>query len=435
MSAVKAGIVIADRYRVDGRLGQGGMGVVYLGTQLGLQRPVAIKMLLPDLSERPEDRDRFHREARVMSRLRHENAVEIFDYGEWNGRLFLVMELLRGAPLRDRMTDGEPMPIDVTLELGWQLAEVLFTAHDLSLVHRDLKPENVVMEPRTGGTERAVVVDFGLAFIQSADADVSRLTAKGLVSGTPLYMSPEQARGLASLGPPTDVYSLGAMLYELAVGDPPFSARKTIDMVNQHLFVAPQPMRKRAPDLPIPPAFDDLVMRMLQKSAFDRPTAEEVRDLLAQLIIGNTPRGRGRPEFMNNERRRRMMTKRDAAPASGDRSDELVMDVDLAIHGEVNSQWLSALGAAGFNTLDWTPQCAADAVFVANAPPDDLSEYGGRPVLALVADDKPLPEIMEMMRAGIADVVRVSAPADELTRKVRRAVDKHRRRGLDARKD
>lgn len=438
MSAVKPGTLIDGRYEVDSRLGRGGMGVVYRATQLGLNRPVAVKMLLPELGAREEDRVRFQREARVMSRLRHPNAVDVFDYGEWEGQLFLVMELLRGRTLRSRMVDGEAYGRSDTLRIGWEMADVLVAAHDLALVHRDVKPANIMLETRADDSERVVMVDFGLAFMRTHEADLARVTSVGLVSGTPAYMPPEQARGADDLGPPADVYALGVMLFELATGRTPFTATRRIDLLNEHLFVDPPTMREVAPHEDISSAFEELVGRMLAKSALDRPTAREVRDRIGEVIVGEVPRGRGRPERLNEERAQRVPTERDrpavrTLPYLFDDEDEATSTEAgptdrIGVVGSIDTRRHVALRAAGFEPSPYAADQSVDLLLISHERSPMEVMPSAVPVVALVDDDLDVAAITELLRSGIADVVKSSADDAAIVRKIQRALRSHRRR-------
>lgn len=444
MKHVKPGTLIADRYEVKARLGRGGMGVVYLADQVSLGRDVAIKMLRPEFSVEEEDRARFQREARVMSRLRHRNAVDVFDYGTWEDQLFLVMELLDGLTLRARMTDDVPYDFDESLRIAWELADVLVAAHDLSLVHRDLKPENVMLQPRTDGTERVVVVDFGLAFMHSSDPETSRLTTAGLVSGTPQYMSPEQARGADNLGPAVDIYALGGMLFELVTGSPPFRARRRIDLINEHLFVEAPSMRDAAPPgVEVPYVLNDLVKRMLRKASFDRPDALEVRDTLGALMTGDVSRGRGRPDRLNEPRSRRIPTRdgrafEDSEGEVDGLAETLAVpafeDDAIAFVGVTRPMPLArtvSFRAAGFAPVSL--DAAHLDVILVDSESDPLGHVDlGVPVVAEVALEVDLSEITNLLRGGVADVIRGPADDAAVIRKVRRAMKTHQRRSQDA---
>ncbi|MCA9705340.1 MAG: serine/threonine protein kinase, partial [Myxococcales bacterium] len=189
-ASLAPGTVIANRYVIERKLGEGGMGQVYQATQVNLRRDVALKLLHGNLPDHEAGRRRFIREARVAAALRHPSAVEIYDVGMDGPHVFIVMELLTGMVLRDLVLSEHRLPLADALELTVQIADLLVTAHAIPLVHRDLKPENIFVEHDREGRLRARVVDFGLAFIEG-DAETGRLTREGLVVGTPAFLAPE----------------------------------------------------------------------------------------------------------------------------------------------------------------------------------------------------------------------------------------------------
>ncbi|MFD9592968.1 serine/threonine-protein kinase [Kitasatospora sp. NPDC059973] len=257
------GTRIADRYRLEVLLGRGGMGEVWRAHDPRLDRGVAIKFLAPQPAAGAVAAQRFHREAQVTARFQHPGITQIFDSGEQGGRLYLVMELLRGRDLGE-VLHGRPsgLPVDEAVELTAQLAGALSYAHRLGIVHRDIKPANLVLLP--DGTLK--VCDFGLAGYVRAD---SGLTREGSVMGTPEYMAPEQWRSPRVDGR-ADLYALGCVLFALLTGRPPFPARGGLwTLMVQHLQTpAPRlaPLRPEVPD-----ELDELVAELLAKDPADRP--------------------------------------------------------------------------------------------------------------------------------------------------------------------
>jgi serine/threonine-protein kinase len=276
-----AGKVIADRYRLEARIGQGGMGVVYRATHVLLDRQVALKLV----SGRIDDvtAKRFEREAKSASRLDHENCVRVLDFGVDTVGLYLVMELLDGRELKRELAAGA-LPATRVAEIGRQVARALAHAHEAGLVHRDLKPDNVFLA-RRGDGEVAKILDFGLARAVEAGAT---LTDAGIVFGTPEYMSPEQISG-GRVDTPSDVYALGVLLYHMATGMLPFHAADFAGMLAAHLDAAPVPPERRRPDLPIPPALSAVILRCLAKDPAARPTAKEVEDELGRPMPARRP--------------------------------------------------------------------------------------------------------------------------------------------------
>ena len=205
-------------YEVEAVLGHGGMGVVFRARHLRLGRLVALKMTLAGSYAGPHERERFRREAEAIAALRHANIVQVYDVGDWAGRPYFTMELIEGGSLAQRLA-GTPQPARQAAALLATLAEAMHAAHQGGIVHRDLKPANILFTP--DGTPK--VTDFGLARRLEGGAG---LTLSGVPLGTPSYMAPEQARGQSrAVGPAVDVYALGAILYELLTGRPPFRAR------------------------------------------------------------------------------------------------------------------------------------------------------------------------------------------------------------------
>ena len=282
----RLGQVVAGRYALESLLGAGGMGRVYRARHVELGEQVAVKFLLAEWTARPEMRARFRREAVVLARLRHPNIVSVIDYGEHQGELFLVMELLRGFSLDTQvLAGGLTMPVPRVVAVIDQVLQVLEAAHAMGIVHRDLKPENVMLLDAGDRTDKVKVLDFGIAAFDDERA-VERLTKTGTVRGTPQYMSPEQCVG-RNLGAPTDVYAVGTMLYELLVGETPFNGQSVAEVLSQQMFNPPPPFSERPPAREVPPGLEALVLRALSKRPEQRPTAAEFRDALSLCARGS----------------------------------------------------------------------------------------------------------------------------------------------------
>lgn len=240
------GRLLGGRFRVDSELGRGAMGVVYAGTQSSLARSVAIKILRRELSTDANMVARFRSEAEQAARLSHPNIVEIIDFGhEPDGVLWIAMERLDGESLGARLERVRTLPERETVRIALEILQALEVAHEHRVVHRDLKPDNVFLSRAQGGVERVKLVDFGIAKLDDGDAR-ARLTATGAVVGTPYYMSPEQARSLHVDGR-TDLYALGAMMYEMLAGRPPLVADGYTALLIAILSEEPPPLPSLSP--------------------------------------------------------------------------------------------------------------------------------------------------------------------------------------------
>jgi serine/threonine protein kinase/tetratricopeptide (TPR) repeat protein len=265
-----------DKYRLDARLGEGGMGTVYRATHLLIERPVAVKVLNPRMVTDEAARERFRREARAAGRLQHSNAVAVTDFGETrDGLVYIVMELLEGRPMREVMARESPLDPARAVSLMLQAAAAVAAAHDAGVIHRDLKPGNIFVVQRPNAPHIVKVLDFGIAKLGSDAAEggpegnpVNTLTGTGVMIGTPRYMSPEQCDG-APLTPASDVYSLGVILYEMLTGQTPFSGATPLALALKHSSEPPRAPRELVPA--IPPALEDTVLRALAKSPLERP--------------------------------------------------------------------------------------------------------------------------------------------------------------------
>lgn len=253
------------------------MASVYRASNDVLGRKVAIKFLAPDLAQDATQRQRFLREARATNRIRHEHIVDVMDYGDEGKLVYLVMELLEGEPLNHRIARGPIAPREA-IELSMQVARALARAHEFEVIHRDLKPENIFLTVREGRTH-VKLLDFGLAHVRSE----ARLTAAGSIFGTPEYLSPEQARGAPNVGPASDLYALGVVLFEMLTSRLPFEG-STAELIVKHLRSTPSPPSQLNPT--VPPEIDALVLKLLSKDPSQRHRdayhlLEELQALLA----------------------------------------------------------------------------------------------------------------------------------------------------------
>lgn len=251
-------------YGVVSKIGEGGMGVVYLAQHITLGRKAAVKVLHPAMSSNQEIVGRFFNEARAATAIRNPGIVEVYDFGFLeDGTAYIIMEYLEGENLAARIRRGRST-IAMTLTIVRAIARALQAAHEQGVIHRDLKPENVFLtadsELPTG--ERVKLLDFGIAKL-AYDVGGGSHTATGAVMGTPMYMSPEQCRNAGSVDHRADLYSLGCVAYEMLCGQPPFIANGTGELIAHHLYFEPSPLRRHHPE--IPAELEDLVLRLLQK--------------------------------------------------------------------------------------------------------------------------------------------------------------------------
>ena len=263
------GALIDGKYRIDRRIGAGGMGVVYRATQVALERPVALKVLTSALVIDDGARQRFEREAVAMARLKHPNIVSIYDFGvSSDAGAYFVMEMMEGRSLATEIDLGRKLSIERSVRVLGQACQAVQAAHDAGIIHRDLKPDNIFLEIGPRGSEIVKVLDFGIAKLQTPeDDDGEQLTHTGALIGTPAYMSPEQCRG-ERLGLQSDIYSLGCVLYQCLTGETPFVARSAVQLILKHINEnAPPPSTL---DNGIPPEVDDVVLRALAKSPTER---------------------------------------------------------------------------------------------------------------------------------------------------------------------
>ena len=257
--------VLNDRFTILEPIGVGGMGKVYKAIQSPLDRVVAVKILTPNGGMDPGFRQRFFLEASLTSKLRHPNTVTVIDYGETpDGIFYLAMEYLDGQPLSQVLAHG-PLHWTRCIRIAQQICRSLREAHKLGIVHRDLKPANVMLLTEEGDQDSVKVLDFGLvkSFLRESDPNESEITNPGMLLGSPRYMAPEQLRNQAD--PRSDVYALGAVLYEMLLGQPVFAAKDSIDVMFKHMNEAPAPMRTVRPDIQVPKEIEALVMKCLEK--------------------------------------------------------------------------------------------------------------------------------------------------------------------------
>ena len=277
------GALLADKYKIEKKIGEGGMGSVYIANQRPIDRKVAVKVLLSKLAEDEVAVKRFEQEAKAISRMQHPNTVTIYDFGktseEDDERLYIVMEYLRGQTLTQVLRADGQLTSGRAARIMRQVCASLGDAHAAGIIHRDLKPDNIFLTEVGGDKDWVKVLDFGVAKLADSDG-VGTLTQTGMIFGTPKYMSPEQAEG-RPIDYRADIYALGVVLYELLVGRPPFVADTPVGLLLKHISEPPPPFSQVRPDLHIEPLIEAITMRALDK----RPEGRQqmVSELAAEL--------------------------------------------------------------------------------------------------------------------------------------------------------
>ena len=262
----RIGQVLLDQFRIEERIGAGGMGTVYRARQTTLGRDVAIKILNPDLATNSDAIRRFQREARISTSIDHPNVVRVSLFGQLpDGSLYIVMELLRGRTLADLMRNDGPLPVHRALHIAAQVCDGVGEAHAQGVVHRDVKPENVFLVTKGRDHDFVKVLDFGIARVVDPGAEQTSHTATGLVFGTARYISPEGAAGEPT-DARSDVYSLGVLTYQLLCGETPFEANTPVTMLMKHIHEPPPHIKSRRHGAQVPDAIADVVMRSLAKN-------------------------------------------------------------------------------------------------------------------------------------------------------------------------
>lgn len=264
------GKVLAGRYRLIQKIGQGGMGAVYKGQHIKMNRLTAIKVLTGELAHDPQFVARFEREAEMASHIDHPNAVNIYDFGEAeDGVVYIAMEFIEGNPLSSIIEKEGALTLERVVRITYQAADALHAAHQLGIIHRDFKPDNIMICQKSGRPDWVEVVDFGIAKRAAIEPDNKALTQTGFVLGTPQYMSPEQVAG-EPLDMRSDLYSLAIVSYEMLSGSLPFSGNSQQSVMVNRLLQPPMPLRQVKPSLMVPTAVEGVIMRALARYPVDR---------------------------------------------------------------------------------------------------------------------------------------------------------------------
>lgn len=364
----RVGTVIENKYRLDEQIGHGGMGAVYRGTQLAVDRPVAIKLLHPNYVGHKKLQARFEVEARAIARLNHPNCITLFDFGysDVTGAFYTIVEFIDGVPLHEIISRNTP--VKRVLEIIRQIASALGHAHHHGILHRDLKPENIMLARMTDGSEMVKVLDFGIAQIMKTtsgegeddDFEADRLTRVGEVFGTPPYMSPEQAQSSRDLTPAADIYSLGIIFYELLEGRLPFLADSPMEIIGMHLNDPPPPMVRVGLSEPI----KDVVLQMLEKDPGRRPqTGASIIELLDALPAGALVENSSGVKLPGSEARKveptLLLPPETGADATNERN----------IRTEIDPSVLAPSGKANRSALQERENQALAAQDIASRPP------------------------------------------------------------------
>jgi serine/threonine-protein kinase len=342
------GRLVAQKFRIDRMLGAGAMGRVYLAEQTNLGKQVALKVLHTAMAGDAALAKRFYREAKSASMLAHPNILQIIDFGDDAGLLFIAMELLSGRDLYRAIKQDFPFSLERIGHIGGQILGALDEAHAKGVVHRDLKPENVMLLDVRGESDFVKVCDFGIAKIASErDGEGSAITMAGMVCGTPEYMSPEQARGDVLDGR-SDLYAMAVILYQMVTGDVPFRAESALGVITKHLTEEPTPPSKRR-NGDVPPALEAVILRGLRKDRNERfAGAADMRAALLEAVGMKRPSSSSQPRVTSSQAADALAATGVATPVSGTAQPASgSASSHPSVHGELTAQKAPAGRRAG----------------------------------------------------------------------------------------
>jgi len=352
------GTLLAGRYEVIRRIGEGGMGLVYQGRHRDIDKPVAIKVLRDDLSRRPDVVARFRQEAKSASRIGHENIVDVSDFGETRyGSSYFVMEFLEGEDLANVLGREVTVDAERTCRIVLQCCRALAAAHSKQIVHRDIKPENIFLIERDGVKDFVKIVDFGIAKMGDIETEGQpgrKLTKTGMIFGTPEYMSPEQAAG-KELDHRVDVYALGIILYECLAGRVPFVGDTFMGVLTQHLFSEPPSIIEMNPKAQISVELELVIAKALAKDPGERyQDTTELAEAIECALDGRVSRATAMTPPSG-----RMVAIRDTDPIPRRRRPRWV--------------WAAAAGAVAAAVWVWIGYGGRPGAEASDAPPADMT--------------------------------------------------------------
>ncbi len=386
------GRVLSNVYRVEAKIGEGGMGAVYAARHVHLNKQYAVKVLTATVAKNGNAVERLKQEAIAASSIDHDNIVDVTNFDTFeDGSVFIVMELLRGESLAARLGRG-PIVAHDTVKIAQQICGALGAAHARGIVHRDLKPENVFLATK-GATERVKVLDFGISKVKSAEAEGVRMTRTGQLVGTPLYMSPEQARGETEIDLRVDVYALGVMLYEMLTGVPPFDGKNYFELLWKHGNEAPVPVEQRNPNVFVPEKLGPVVLKALAKERDQRfqsmeELAKAMHDAVPDVPAAAMGQARSTPPPRESGERRAVHT----AISS---SDTLVPASRAPLWAGIGIATLALIGVVAFATSGGVTTTTAPAG-TGTTPPD--TALVAPPTSLVVAPPPPSASVVEPPR-------------------------------------
>jgi len=424
------GQVVADRYHVVKKLGEGGMGQVYLAEHVKMGRRSAIKVMNPSMVHDPDAVARFNREASNASRITHPNVCAIYDFGETpDGLIYLAMEFIEGEPLTDALERDGALPVPRAVNIFLQTADALQAAHDLGIVHRDLKPDNIMLTRKKSGGDIVKVVDFGIAKAVGGDQPGQNVTKTGLVVGTPEFMSPEQLSGDTVDGR-SDLYSLALVFYRMLTGKLPFEAATSQEVMIKRLIEEPSKLLQTRPDLTFPAGLQAVLDTALARSPVDRyqtvaKFAADVASVTGRPVSGSVPHTRsgiadteGKTQLLDTSAgvTTRISAKRPTppAPAPAKKRSFIPVAAGVVVILAAGGAWMVLNGgsktAGNPNPVD-TSHVSRDTA-KSTQPPQNNGRVSPRPPAAPPTAPPPAPAGIDPARASqILDDLIESTPA------------------------